>query len=285
MIELTEDNRVVHGLWIGNKLSTLELLTINSFIANGHEFWLWAYNKLENNIPTQVILKDANEIIIENKIFSYQNRNQYGHGKGSYAGFSDIFRYALLYKYGGWWTDMDITCLKPLNFSENYVFRNHHIFPVVGNLMKCPKDSILMYNCLTEARNTMNSENTNWNKPIEILNNNIEKLGLKENIKTLSPPDKWRVIRKLLDAQYNISQDHYVIHWINEEWRRLKIDKSNIIENSLYHNLLKKYNVDYNLSKGYNKLKNKCKLTVIYSAFKLLTASPKAFIKALFQFK
>ena len=285
VINYTEDNRIVHGLWIGKTLSILELLTINSFIANGHKFWLWTYQPLDNKVPNNVILKDANEIIPENKVFSYRNRNQYGHGKGSYAGFSDIFRYALLYKYGGWWTDMDVTCLKPLNFSEPYVFRSHHIFHVVGNLIKCPANSALMENCLQEAKSNINSENRNWNKPLEILNNNIIKYKLQKYIHYLCPPDQWRVIRKFLKNNVTLSDEYFAIHWINEEWRRLKLNKTTVIYNSYFYQLLKKYNIKLERSKCIKKIIFQYKLSLIHSVLTILINSPIAFIKALITLK
>ncbi len=153
------ENKIIHGLWIGNKLSNLELLTLHSFRYFGHDFYLWAYEKILTPLPPQVFVKDANEIIPKEKVFKYKNFNQYGHGKGSYAGFSDIFRYALLYKYGGWWVDMDVTCISSLNYEEPYVFRKHHVFDTVGNIMKCPKNSKLMKLCYEEAIKTIN-ENT-----------------------------------------------------------------------------------------------------------------------------
>ena len=54
---------IVHGLWIGNHLSLLELLCLHSFTAKGYSFHLWTYEALDNTLPKGVELKDANEII------------------------------------------------------------------------------------------------------------------------------------------------------------------------------------------------------------------------------
>ena len=35
---MDKSTKIVHGLWIGEELSNLELLTIHSFIHHGHEF-------------------------------------------------------------------------------------------------------------------------------------------------------------------------------------------------------------------------------------------------------
>jgi mannosyltransferase OCH1-like enzyme len=61
-----------------------------------------------------VIVKNANKIIEKEKIFKYPNKIILGFGENSYVGFSELFRYKVLYELGGWWSDMDVVCLKPL---------------------------------------------------------------------------------------------------------------------------------------------------------------------------
>ncbi|MCX7862817.1 MAG: hypothetical protein N2449_07460 [Bacteroidales bacterium] len=238
------DNKIVHGLWIGSKLSNLELLTIHSFVHFGHEFWLWTYNPIETPLPPSVSIKNAELIIPYEKVFCYKYSNQYGHGKGSYAGFSDIFRYALLYQYGGWWVDMDVTCLKPLDFEQPYVFRKHHQWKVVGNIMKCPAQSTLMKDCYEEALLSINSENKNWDLPIQILNKNIINHGLESYIFDFTNPDQWRVVKTYLKKNVEFPGNYKAIHWVNEEWRRHSIAKHISIKDSKYYELLKKYNIN-----------------------------------------
>jgi hypothetical protein len=48
-------------------------------------------------------------------IFKYKDRN-------TYAGFSNIFGYKLVYEKGNFWVDMDIISLKPFIFTQDYVF-------------------------------------------------------------------------------------------------------------------------------------------------------------------
>ncbi len=277
------DNQIVHSLWIGKRLSILEYLTIISFIKNGHKFYLWVYDtniETPYPFPPGMELKDANEIIQQKFVFSYKFSNQYGHGKGSYAGFSDLFRYALLYKYGGWWTDMDVTCLRPLNFKEPYVFRSHHIFKVVGNLMKCPPKSPLMYACYHDALFLLDENNKNWNRPIEILNNNIVKHDLQQYIRSFSNQDKWTIVRNYLKKEIEIPEHYLAIHWINEEWRRHKINKNLSLKGSLYSRLLDTYNIKYESPTGIIKIIYRFKLTKLYSAM-ILLLKPKVFFKEL----
>jgi len=220
------ENKIVHGLWIGRRLSLVELLCMRSFLAQGHEFHLWTYESLDTEIPPDVILEDASRIIPEQQVFVYKHRNQFGHGKGSYAGFSDIFRYNLLSIHGGWWTDMDVVCLSPLDFKDAYVFRTHHDFPVVGNIMKCPAGTPLMARCYEKASAVVNADNSDWNLPIKILNDEITAAGLQLYIREFSNQDSWRYIRNLLYRNPRLPGHWKVLHLVNEEWRRNKINKN-----------------------------------------------------------
>jgi hypothetical protein len=94
------------ALWIGTALSSLERLCIQSFLAHGHAFELFVYHPVAN-VPTPCRQLDAREILPESYVFANQERE----GKGSYAAFSDLFRYKLLFDRGGWWVDTDVVCL------------------------------------------------------------------------------------------------------------------------------------------------------------------------------
>lgn len=243
-IKLSEDNRIINGLWIGNSLSALELLTLKSFIDNGHEFRLWTYSPIETKLPPEVILMDANTILPETRIFRYKNADQFGHGKGSLAGFSDIFRYKLLLEHGGWWSDMDVTCLKAFDFQEPYFFRTHHDLPVVGNIMKCPRGSALMQYCFERATREVDENNRDWHLPIQILNDGIALMGLSQHIRNITNPESWYENRKMIIQKTDIPREWYAIHWINEEWRRNGINKNFAFRGSTLYHLCQQHGID-----------------------------------------
>jgi len=220
-----EQNLDFHALWVGKPLTLIEILCVNSFINNGHRFHLWLYDAIDTQLPDKVIVEDANEIIPKEEVFCYKNSNQFGHGKGSYAGFSDVFRYKLLYMKGGWWTDMDVICLKPFCFTDTYVFRSHHDYPAIGNIMKCPQGCDLMLDCYTEAKSRVNEDNTDWDLPIKILNKNIEKHHLLPYIKHFSNPDDWNYVKKLVISNVKIPDNWVAVHLLNEELRKNRIYK------------------------------------------------------------
>ncbi len=102
----------VQSLWVGEKLSELEILSILSFQKLGHKFILYTYGKVKN-IPPNTIIKNGNHILKKNTLFKFKN---------SYLPFSDLFRYKLLYLKGGYWVDLDMIALKPLRFKEKFIF-------------------------------------------------------------------------------------------------------------------------------------------------------------------
>lgn len=263
-------NKNINALWIGKILSPIELLTIQSFIDNGHAFVLWAYDTIETPLPQGVILHDAEKIIPRKEVFCYKYKNQFGHGKGSFAGFSDIFRYKLLYEYGGWWVDMDVTCLEPFDFEAEYVFRTHHDLPMVGNIMKCPPKSKLMKHCYELAYKEVTETNTDWHKPIQILVNGVQQFGLTDYIIDFSNPDSWNLVRQFLVKNPLLSKNWKAIHWVNEEWRRNNIHKHFAAKGSLLYNLQQKHHIKTQSLSTIEKMVNRMRLSYFLSGLKQL---------------
>ena len=79
---------------------------------------LYVYGPV-SNIPPGVELRDAEKILPAASVFTYSHE---GAGRGSYAGFSNWFRYELLYRNGNIWIDLDVVCLQPFDFPDPLVF-------------------------------------------------------------------------------------------------------------------------------------------------------------------
>lgn len=240
-IDFQEKN--VHGLWIGKELSLMEMLTVKSFIENGYVFHIWTYDRLINDLPEGCVVCDANEILPAEKVFRYKYSSQFGTGKGSYAGFSDIFRYKLLYEKGGWWVDMDVTCLKPFDVPAPYFFREHHDLPLVGNIMKAPKGSAFMFKCYEDAVREVDENNRDWHRPITILVENVFKFELQKYIvRDVSNTDEWHKIKPFVYSnKLPVPENWYFVHWCNEVWRTNNFDKNAPFYASFYGQLLMKY--------------------------------------------
>jgi hypothetical protein len=243
---MIEEAETVHALWVKAPLSALEWLTIHSFIRQGFRFVLWTYDlaNMQFEVPGLTV-SDAGQIIPSEQVFAYEANNPLGIGKGSFAGFSDIFRYRLLFEKGGWWTDMDVTCLKKPMLSEPYLFRRRKANEemIVGNIMKVPVHSELMKRCYERAR-VLNAKNQDWEAPIRILNEEINNLGLNQFSKVFSNDDSWPVISNLVSSRRkDIGQWHF-IHWMNEEFRALNISKERFPEAGWLGQLLRGYHLN-----------------------------------------
>lgn len=243
-MKLTDDNKIVHGLWVGNKLSSMELLTLKSFTHFGHEFHLWVYEALQNDLPRGVVIRDANEIIPESGIFRRKYDDPtYNIGKGSIgAPFSDLFRYKLLYKLGGWWVDMDVTCLQPFTIKEPYFFRAHPILPMIGNIMKVPAKSELMRLAYEQTLAECDENTLEWLLPNKILNQHIEKLNLQSYIFTdKSTIDWWQKVDTFITGSKKFPENWLFIHWMNEEWRIRGLDKNAVFRQTTIGKLYQTY--------------------------------------------
>jgi|HubBroStandDraft_6_1064221.scaffolds.fasta_scaffold01118_3 glycosyltransferase involved in cell wall biosynthesis len=222
---ITDDNRIVHGLWIGQRLSKLELLTIHSFLRHGHEFHLWLYDDLETLLPDNVILENAEEILPHSRIFRRRDTDpETGVGRCSLGSFADLFRYKLLFERGGWWADMDVTCLRPFDFQTDYVFRSHRV-GVVNNIIKCPPRSMLMKMTYEQAEHEVN-ENSPWLLANRTLFENIVRLKLDRFLRAdICNKEDWlHAIKPLIEEDRQIPEEWYAVHWINEMWRTLQVD-------------------------------------------------------------
>lgn len=234
----------IHLLWIGSHLSLLEKLCLASFTSLGYTCWLWAYDEdLSAQVGHGVLVKDAREIIPEDQVFRYSFGNEFGHGKGSYAGFSDLFRYKVLYEFGGWWSDMDITCLRPLPEGNPYVFRKHDVLPVVGNLIKVPPASPLMSACYDRSLRSVHAKNRDWLLPVKILNEEIERLDLLPFRQNFTNPDRWEYVRYFRAHTANLPAHWCAFHWMNEEWRARKLSKDEVYSGSMLHQLCSRFEV------------------------------------------
>lgn len=107
------NRQTVHFFWHG-AITLYEYHCIKSFVKHEFEVCVWSFEKL--NLPPGVIACDASEILPKSELHSFKvisDDGQHSQKEGGInSGFSDLFRYTLLLKHGGWWADADIVCLK-----------------------------------------------------------------------------------------------------------------------------------------------------------------------------
>jgi hypothetical protein len=101
--------------------------------------------------------------------------------------------------------------------------------------------------CYEQSLTQINADNKRWTLPIEILNEGVRKFELRSFIQRISNNDQWPVVSRMLRKNKKIPAHWKAIHWMNEEFRHLGVDKNKAIEGSVYEQLLKQYQVAYTL--------------------------------------
>lgn len=233
------DPPIVHSLWVGSALSPLEMLTIHSYVANGCQFWLWSYDQNSIELPEGAVQKDAREILPEREVFRYSEDTllDLPSGRGSHAGFAEIFRYKLLFEHGGWWSDMDVTCLKPLDFECEYVFHDHWKLAAMANVFRCPPKSELMRRCYEAATREITAYNTAWHRGMEILDIELASLGLQRFIypQICNRDDPTEIEAWLSTGQSRLSDSWYFVHWCNA------LSRNRLHSNRTWQGLYRRY--------------------------------------------
>ena len=255
------DNKVVKSLWLGSALTNLERMCINSFIKNGHEFHLYTYNNILG-VPLGAVIKDANEIIDAKEIFCYRDPQH----NGSFSAFSNWFRYKMLYELGGYWVDMDMTCLKPFDFEEEYVFASEVCYGrddlkdnihTTSCLIKVPKHSDIMKYCWNKTQEI--GKNVKWGQiGPKLLKEAVEKFNLESyrkspntfcpihygetNIFTTKNWNNDYGKNIAWQRPFDLENECYGLHLWNEYWRQKDIDKNaDFNKDTLYEKLKDKY--------------------------------------------
>ena len=241
---------IIQSLWIGEKLSPMELMSINSFIKNGNEFHLYIYNDIPN-IPKGTIVKNGEDILPKDSIFYYNDDlSKSLIGGGSVSAFSNLFRYKLLHDKGNYWTDLDMVCLKYFDFQDKYVFSSEHELDtnetlINAGIIKCPPKCDFIKYCYNKVLNT-NKETVVWGQiGPRLVREAVINYNLNDYVKPPSyfcPIPYDQTIRIVNDFSFNIQYESYCIHLWNECWRRSNMDKNTQHNrNSLYEILKSLY--------------------------------------------
>jgi len=238
-----QTNAVMQGLWIGTQLSTLERLSIASFLQNGHAYHLYTYGDV-CNVPAGTIVKDGRDILPESRIFQYRDHK-------SYSAFSNFFRYKLLLEQGGWWVDTDTVCLKPFDLPHEYVFSSetveHQRFVNCG-VVKVPRDSPVMSYAWSVCE-TKESGQLVWGEVgPKLMTESVRKLSVERFV--VAPqvfcPIGYRDWADVLDPArvWSFGEDVYAVHLWNEMWRRHGRDKEQTYQPDCLYELLKRRYLD-----------------------------------------
>lgn len=255
------ETRPIQSLWIGNSLSIVEKLSINSFLMNGHDFHLYTYGVVDN-VPAGTVVLDAREICD----FDPEIKIDSGFGQGSYAPFSDYFRFQLLMKKGGWWVDLDVICLQSFQGLPEALIATSYEVPE-GDLANCnvlsfPADHWFLNECIEFWKNNVQYK-LHYAFGVEV----VKFIVAKHNAYYLLAPHEvfnpisWRHVQYLLQQPEpvwkpiglkrrlglaerigSITPNSRAIHLWNEGWRRGGFKKDVDYEsNSIFEKLKHRY--------------------------------------------
>ncbi|MBZ7976862.1 hypothetical protein [Campylobacter sp. RM12637] len=282
---------------LGNKgISQLEILCIKSWLDNGFEFNLYTYNlddKIFNyfkNNFSNFKLQDANEIIKFEDMFSDDR------GVGV-AGFSDYFRFKMIYITGIPWVDLDMICLNNFSMDNDFIIikeklKNKDKFyqSITTSLLKFPKKSEFGKYLIKESEKLIDNRKViPWGiiGPV-FLNDACIKFGLDKI--ALDYKETCQVscyeVEKFVLKNTNLDISQKCLHLYNEMWRGMGINKNNIYnKNSIYEKLKNKYRVyeildDLNLKSTKNYLEI-LKILWKFSKIRVYVRNPKRILKTL----
>ena len=255
----------IQSLWVRGPLSTLERLSIQSFLAHGHPYRLYVYDEVPN-VPDGVEVRDADAVVPRSRIFTYQTE---GIGKGSLSGFSNLFRYTLLAREGGWWCDTDVVCLRPFAFDAPSLIASSYERKWGDAANNCvmravPGDPVLTYCRDAFERFDVATLKMAKSGP-NLVQEAIREVGVGETVVPAHVfcPVSWRHTRFLVAprsavAWYNVKRllrggeriggagpDSFAVHLWTNMWRNAGLDKdASYARSSLFERLKRHYLLD-----------------------------------------
>jgi len=236
-----------HLFWAYGGLSMLETLSVRSFVAQGYQPILWSYGDLPN-LPAGATARDAREVLPESAVFVNK--------AGSYASFADLFRYELLQRFGGLWSDTDVIAVAgpaalpdaPFLVTERWKDGQPAIAaakslarkalriqraPRINNnviFVPRPQEGDLIDLALAYARR-FPKDQVVWSELGPELLTAIVRIHANHGF-LLQPPafanpiPHWECPARLLEPNAAMPEGTAFLHSYNETWREAKIDKN-----------------------------------------------------------
>jgi hypothetical protein len=220
----------VRMFWTGPPLSAYERLSLQSFLAAGARVILYVTSKTLQ-VPDGVERVDVNELSA-----GPIRRYLFPDGDPSPALFSDLARYMLLHRFGGWYADLDMICLGRLPTDKVYIARQRDT-SVNGAIMKFPAHSPVMASAIERAQKILPTEadtrlsDRNLIGPVLVtqlvhdyaLDHLVRPISSAYAIKAIETPALFDP-RRCDELNERIADSDFVHLW-NEYWRRVRIPK------------------------------------------------------------
>ena len=121
-------------LWLGERLGPLERACLRSFVRAGHPVTLYVYDEVAG-VPEGVTVAGAEDVLPR----GVRERNS----ALPKSVFADYFRYQMQALSLGTWIDADVYCIKPFEFTDEYVFGWENRRYINQAVLRMPADSPL----------------------------------------------------------------------------------------------------------------------------------------------
>lgn len=216
----------VRAFWTGPQLSLYENLSLLSFLATGARVMLYT-SDMTLRVPDGVELIDVNELLPQDT-----HRFAYEDGDQCLTPHSDLFRYAAIEQFGGWYADLDIVCLRTtLPQGKIYVARESDDI-VNAAVMKFPAQSPILTAAIEEARRLWPKAGRLTIGP-ELFTQLIGEYALDHLVRPRSSAYEIGTteILSMFDPEAREQLEDRVarsdfVHLWNEIWRRIRIPKN-----------------------------------------------------------
>lgn len=238
--ELINFPRILHLYWDNNKLSFLNLLTIISFNKYNINWKINIY--ISNNINSELKWASHEHKIKYDGIDYFNSLKKINNVNIIYFDFnnitdnkdilnasevvkSDYFRYYILNKFGGVWSDFDILYTKNINnyinksknsiFYKYYDAKKKNIYPV-GFLCSNKNKLNFILSDIGKYYDSNKYETFGNGLLIKLFNKNtINNNSIYIDNADLYLPLKWNEMDNILKKNYFIDSEYFGIHWFN----------------------------------------------------------------------
>lgn len=241
---------VIQSLWVGPRLSVMEQLSVRSFLHRGHPFHLYTLGHVDD-VPTGTVVHSIADVLSRSEMteygFEYRGREEHdGHHASPVF---DSFRYKLLHARGGWWTDLDCVCVRPLEFRDDHVL-GHTREPggrrrVATALMKAPPGSPLMEFCWQRSRLADRSASAWTHAGPHLLGEALERVPVPVRIlepAAFCPIDYWQVWQLIRERQ--MPERCHVIRLWRSRWQQERLDPDAVYDlESVYEQMKRRFGV------------------------------------------
>jgi hypothetical protein len=234
----------VNSYWGGGPLTRLELVCLSSFVQNGAHYSLYTYDE-PRGVPDGVIVRDASEILPAERMFRYPAGTL---NEGSLSGFSNLFRYSLLQRVGGWWVDTDVCCLRAFQGSHDELYLREETqsgeFLVASCIFRAPSAGVVLQHCLEAFARKDVTKVVHGETGPALLTDAIRACRREDLVQPggpYFPVPWWEYERLLFDEQLSVDRC-VAVHFWNTMLRTAGVDKNATFPgNSVFERLKRQY--------------------------------------------